>query len=206
MDKKFDQVEIDKIHEYFSSNSSELEDFVAAIRGRLLERDFVFETRKNLILPPAKKPLPFYRFRQYQYVEKPIEEVFEFFSDAKNLERITPSQLSFRIDSQSTDEIQEGTEFIYKLKIHGFPAKWKTIITNWDPPFQFVDYQEFGPYKVWFHNHMFIPTKNGTLLVDEVKFILPFQWFTRHFIAWFIKKDVKNIFEHRYKYIEEFYK
>lgn len=203
---KLDQVSTVTIQS--SLSEEELSQFKAAIetldaQGEIHQKFYFGENK--MVLPPKKKESKYFRFRQYQWVDKPIEEVFEFFSDAKNLERITPDQLSFRIDSQSTDKIEEGTEFIYKLKIHGVPAKWKTVITNWNPPYEFVDYQQKGPYQVWFHSHLFIPYQNGTILVDEVKFILPFSFISNFLVGWFIKFDVKNIFKHRYQYIKDYY-
>lgn len=199
-----DRIAIDNIHNKLQGEL--LEDLVRDLKGLSFPYQHFYYGEEEKTLPPRKSPSKFFRFRQYQYVDKPIDEVFEFFSEAKNLERITPSQLSFRIDSQSTDEIQEGTKFVYRLKIHGVPAKWKTNITNWNPPYEFVDWQEKGPYAVWFHNHLFVPAGSGTLLVDEVKFVLPFRWITNWLVGWFIKMDVKNIFKYRYQYIKDFYK
>lgn len=198
-------VPIDQIKQHLSENAEQLQWLSENVQQTPVQQFFSFHQERKL-LPPLQKASSYHRFRQYQFVAKPIDEVFEFFSEAKNLERITPQQLSFKIESQSTEHIQQGTEFVYKLKIHGVPAKWKTVITNWDPPFQFVDYQEKGPYRVWFHNHMFIPTKEGTLLVDEVKFVLPFAAISNWLVAWFIKLDVKSIFKHRFEFIKEYYK
>lgn len=204
---KLDQIKIQDVHRTLETDRAYLKKIVEHLvaNPNSIYKKFFFEEQEKLVLPPKKKASTFFRFRQYQFVNKPIEEAFEFFSDATNLERITPSQLSFKIKSQSTEDIQEGTEFVYKLKIHGFPATWKTMITNWDPPFQFVDYQLKGPYQVWFHNHLFVPTDSGTLLIDEVKFILPMPWISNYLVAWFIKRDVSQIFDHRFHYMKQYY-
>ena len=52
-------------------------------------------------------------------VRAPIEKVFDFFSNAKNLEVLTPPFLQFKILEQTTSTIQKGTIFTYQLlKIH----------------------------------------------------------------------------------------
>ena len=199
-----DQIPIDQIHEKLKGEL--LQNLVREIEVLEFPYQNYYYGENKKTLPPKESPTKYFRFRQYQFVAKPIEEVFKFFAEAKNLERITPSQLSFKIDSQSTEEIQEGTNFVYRLKIHGVPAKWKTNITNWNPPYEFVDWQQKGPYRVWYHNHLFVETESGTLLIDEVKFVLPFRWISNILVSWFIKLDVKSIFKYRYEYIRDYYK
>jgi uncharacterized protein (TIGR01777 family) len=140
-----------------------------------------------------------HRLRQVQFIDMPIEKVFDFFSDAKNLERITPDMLNFRITYQSTPQIQDGTIFKYKLKVHGLPVSWKTHITNWKVNEQFTDYQEKGPYQVWDHTHKFIPCHGGTLMIDDVLYRLPMGFLGELGGLWLVKKDVPSIFEYRAK-------
>lgn len=136
-------------------------------------------------------------FLAEQFLPLPKEIVFNFFSKAENLEKITPEILQFRIQSISTKEIQNGTLIDYRLKIHGIPAKWKTEIEKWNPPFHFIDNQLKGPYKLWHHTHEFEDFAGGTLMKDKVRFRLPFG-----FLGWlggfhFVKSDVTKIFEYR---------
>ncbi|WP_374033224.1 TIGR01777 family oxidoreductase [Bdellovibrio bacteriovorus] len=136
-----------------------------------------------------------------QFVPAPPEKLFPFFKDAHNLERITPPTLNFLIEKMSTPEIGQGTQIDYRLKIHGVPAKWKTEIDEWQPPFKFVDNQLKGPYRLWHHTHEFRPFCGGTLLVDRVRYRMPMG-----FLGWlvanrFVRKDVENIFAFRRKYI-----
>ncbi len=140
-----------------------------------------------------------------QWVPQSKEEIFPFFSEAKNLERITPDSLSFHIVSVSTDEIQEGTEINYRLKVDGIPLKWKTIIQQWDPPHQFVDNQEKGPYRKWHHTHRFEELAGGTLMTDQVDFELPLGALGYMAAGWKVLKDVNNIFEFRREKIYDLY-
>lgn len=144
-----------------------------------------------------------YRFRQVQLIPRPIDDVFKFFSEEGNLERITPELLNFHVVGKSTDLVQEGTIIDYKLKVHGVPLKWKSVITNWNPPYRFVDHQESGPYKKWHHTHLFIPYGDETLIIDEVYFILPLGMIGKIFAGSFVTKDVSSIFDYRYRAIKE---
>lgn len=138
-----------------------------------------------------------------QFLPFSQDSVFQFFSEAQNLEAITPEILNFKIENVSTAEIQKGTLIDYRLKIHGVPAKWKTLISDWQPPNQFVDQQLKGPYSVWHHTHEFQPFLNGTLMIDRVKFKLPLGFLGRITAGSFVQSDVENIFNYRRSVIAE---
>ncbi len=136
-------------------------------------------------------------FRTETIVPAPLERVFPFFADAKNLERITPPWLNFRILSQSTPEIGEGTLFTYALRIKKFPVRWITRIEEWNPPFHFVDNQIKGPYRLWHHTHRFEARGNQTWMEDVVRYEIPFGALGRLLAGRMIAKDVAEIFECR---------
>lgn len=103
----------------------------------------------------------------------PREEVFPFFCDAFNLERITPAELRFRILSPGPIEMGEGTRIRYRLSLWGIPFKWETVIRCWEPPYRFVDEQVSGPYRRWVHRHELVETPQGTMIYDHVDYELP---------------------------------
>ncbi|MEK2645682.1 TIGR01777 family oxidoreductase [Bdellovibrio sp. BCCA] len=140
-------------------------------------------------------------FLAEQFLPEPPEKVFPFFQDANNLEKITPPTLNFHIEKVSSPEITQGTLIDYRLKIHGIPARWKTEIDEWQPPYKFVDTQRFGPYRFWHHTHEFRPFCGGTLMVDRVRYRLPLGYLGWILGAKFVKKDVQNIFSFRRNYI-----
>ncbi|MFN8847060.1 MAG: TIGR01777 family oxidoreductase [Bdellovibrionales bacterium] len=133
----------------------------------------------------------------YQYIPFKREKVFSFFSKAENLEKITPDFLHFRITRSSTPQIQKGTEIDYRLKIHGFPAGWKTLIEEFESPRFFVDTALKSPYQKWHHTHIFEDLGPGTLVIDRVLYKLPVGYLGWLVGGALVKKDVNDIFNFR---------
>lgn len=136
-----------------------------------------------------------------QFVPKKIEETFSYFCEAKNLESLTPDLLHFHVEKMSTEKIQEGSLIDYRLRIRGVPAKWRTMIKKWNPPYEFVDTSLKGPYKLWHHTHKFENLGNGTLMTDRVRYVLPMGYVGWLGGNWLVKKDVRAIFDFRRKQI-----
>jgi len=136
-----------------------------------------------------------------QWIPKEKSEIFPFFAEAKNLAKITPPHLNFKIESMSTEQIQKDTVITYKIGLHGIPMSWVTKITIWDPPSRFADNQESGPYKKWLHVHEFEDLAGGTLMTDTVRSKVPMGRFGLLAAGWKVYSDVKGIFEHRQQVI-----
>lgn len=101
-----------------------------------------------------------------------LRETFAIFENAANLERITPPWLNFRILTPSL-EMRPGLEIDYVIRWLGIPMNWKTLITDYEPPKYFIDFQVKGPYSLWRHLHTFRETESGTLVADRVDYQLP---------------------------------
>lgn len=141
--------------------------------------------------------------KKYQWINASTTNVFKFFSDENNLEKITPPYLQFKIIGKSTDKIKTGTLIDYKLKIHGIPLKWKSQITTFVENKTFTDVQLSGPYSKWEHQHDFIAYKNGTLIKDEVVYKVPMGILGKITAGPFVNQDVRNIFKYRSKIIKD---
>ncbi len=122
------------------------------------------------------------------------EELFPFYGDPLNLERITPPWLHFHVVTPLPIEMRQGITLDYRLRLHGIPLKWRSIISHWESPFRFVDEQLIGPYRKWHHEHLFESAPYGTRVVDRVTYAPPGgRWINR----FFVQPDLFKIFHYR---------
>ncbi len=140
-----------------------------------------------------------------QWVPQPPDEVFPFFADAHNLERITPRFLKFRILAVSTPTLQTGTRIDYQLSLHGVPVRWQSLIREWSPNRSFVDTQTRGPYRRWDHTHEFEPFDGGTIIRDRVHYEVPLGVLGDVVAGGFVGRDVEKIFAFRHQAVGEIF-
>jgi len=131
------------------------------------------------------------------WLPTPLDEVFEFFADAYNLERITPPFLQFAVVGVSDRRVRRGTIIDYKLRLHGVPFRWRTRIDEWQPGVSFVDRQVKGPYRLWHHTHEFEARDGGTIVRDIVRYDLPLGMLGRAVAGRLVRRDVEEIFRYR---------
>lgn len=125
-----------------------------------------------------------------------IERVFAFFSEAGNLERITPPELNFHIRPPQPEHITTGTLIDYRLRLLGWPFAWRTEISAWDPPHRFIDRQLEGPYRRWEHTQRFTARAGGTFIEDEVRYELPL-WPLGELVYPLVHLQLQRIFRFR---------
>jgi ligand-binding SRPBCC domain-containing protein len=132
-----------------------------------------------------------------QVVARPLSEVFAFFADARNLERLTPPWLRFQILTRGAIEMAPGARIEYRLRLHGVPVRWVTLIETWDELRSFTDLQQRGPYRRWHHTHTFSEHAQGTLVGDRVRYELPLGPLGELAHALFVRRDLERVFEYR---------
>jgi ligand-binding SRPBCC domain-containing protein len=135
-----------------------------------------------------------YRLKAELLVVEPVSQVFEFFADAFRLETIIPPWLHFSVQTPRPVEMHAGTLIDYTLRLHGLPIRWQSKISNWQPPFRFVDEQVKGPYRYWHHLHTFEESRGGTLVRDIVHYDLTLGFILHPLL---IRRDLQKIFEFR---------
>ena len=141
--------------------------------------------------------------RAEQLLPASPDMVFPFFADAGNLDRLTPDWLHFRILTPLPVEMREGALIDYRLRLRGVPIRWRTEITCWEPPYEFVDEQIRGPYRKWIHRHTFQPHEAGTLMTDEVAYDVPGgAWVNRLFV----EREISRIFRYRMEVMESIFR
>ena len=135
-----------------------------------------------------------FHFSAEQWLPRPRPEVFQFFSEARNLETLTPPWLNFEVLTPAPIVLRPGTLIDYRIRIHRIPIRWRTEILEWNPPHRFVDVQLRGPYHLWHHTHTFEERDGGTLCRDKVRY----RPRGGALINWlFVRRDVERIFAFR---------
>ena len=146
-----------------------------------------------------------YSIKTVQVLKTSIDEAWDFFSSPKNLQKITPEHLGFKIISQHHGEKMYAGQLIeYKVSpVLGIPLYWMTEITHVEDKKFFVDEQRFGPYSFWHHQHHFRETAEGVEMTDIVHYKIPF-WFLGDIAnTLMVKQQLKKIFGYRFEAAEK---
>ncbi|NIN73326.1 MAG: CDP-paratose 2-epimerase [Gemmatimonadetes bacterium] len=131
---------------------------------------------------------------------RPLDEVFDFFANAHNLEALTPPFLRFEILTPDPIILRKGTIIDYRLRLRGIPVRWRSEISVWEPPHRFVDTQLRGPYRWWIHEHRLELAGRGTLMTDRVEYgVLGGDIINRLLVA----PDLRRIFAYRAQRVAE---
>lgn len=136
-----------------------------------------------------------------------INTAWDFFSSPKNLSKITPVQMNFRIISDLKDgKMFPGMFIIYKVSpLLGIPVTWVTEITQISEKKYFIDEQRVGPYKLWHHEHHFREVEKGIEMYDLLYYKLPFGFIGKIINFLFVKNKIKSIFTYREKILIELF-
>ena len=143
-----------------------------------------------------------FRLETEIFLPQQREQVFKFFADPANLDRLTPAWLHFKIITPPDIEIRRGTLLDYRLRLHGIPIRWQSEIDLWNPPTLFVDRQTKGPYSLWIHRHRFLEKNGGTLVRDEVDYAVAGGKLVQRL---FVAPDIERIFQFRHKVLQDIF-
>ncbi len=143
-----------------------------------------------------------YTLHRELWVPHPLSTVFDFFSRAENLEHLTPPWMRFRTLTPPPIVMKPGATIAYALRVRGIPIRWLTEIERWNPPFEFIDVQAKGPYRLWRHLHRFSEVGCGTQIADTVEYALPFGLLGRLVHRLQVARDLEQIFDYRAQQVQ----
>ena len=145
-----------------------------------------------------------YTLKSVKEVKTTIDEAWSFFSSPKNLSKVTPKDMGFKITSEISDKMYIGQIISYHVSpFLGLKMNWVTEITHINDKMFFVDEQRFGPYKMWHHEHLFLQKGDKVEMTDKVSFKLPLGFIGRLFAPIIVIPQLKKIFNYRNQKIEE---
>lgn len=146
-----------------------------------------------------------YTLHTKQVLQIGLEDAWEFFSSPKNLAVITPPRMNFEIlGSAANEKMFKGQVIQYKVTVLPFVRMfWETEITDVDELYSFTDIQKKGPYAHWKHKHTFTPVPRGVEMTDELEYSIPFGLLGRLANYSIVEREVKSIFDFRYKVLEK---
>ena len=165
-----------------------------------LQKMLQFHGNQNHIQIGRSPLIHGFRLEAAQFLPEQRDRVFAFFSDAFQLEAITPPWLHFSVLTPAPIRLVTGTLIDYQLRLRGLPVRWQSRISVWEPPFRFVDEQVRGPYRHWHHEHIFEDVDGGTLCRDVVDYAVPGG---RMIDALIVRPDVRKIFQFRQQKLSE---
>lgn len=147
-----------------------------------------------------------YHLHRKQQLNCSMEEAWEFFSNPRNLDQLTPKSVGFKITHCKSESMHLGQMIGYKVKVAPFIwLNWLTEITLIEGKNRFVDDQRVGPYKVWHHTHTFEENAEGVLMTDDVVYVLPFGPLGQLVHKLYVRAQLKHIFDERKRLTDEIF-
>ena len=140
--------------------------------------------------------------REVQRLPISLPEAWSFFSDPRNLPRITPPSLGLEVTSDLPGVMYPGMIITYRVRlIPWVSVGWVTEITHVREPVLFVDEQRFGPYRFWHHEHHFREVEGGVEMEDIVHYALPLGTIGRVFGGPLVRRRLERIFSFRRRFL-----
>jgi ligand-binding SRPBCC domain-containing protein len=151
--------------------------------------------------------MPIHTLHTKQIIHATAAEAWDFFSDPRNLAKITPPDMGFIVKSELPPRIHAGMMIEYRVSpLLGIPMTWLTEITQVRDGLYFVDEQRVGPYEIWHHEHHFHDLGDGRIeMEDKVTYTLPFSPFSEVVHPFLVKPQLDKIFAFREKKVTELF-
>ena len=147
-----------------------------------------------------------YQLKTKQFVKTDMATCWDFFSDPKNLSKITPQSMGFIVRTELPDKMYEGLMIEYTVSpMLGIPMNWITEIKMVKNHSFFVDEQRKGPYRIWHHEHHFKEVDGGVEMTDIVSYELPLGFLGRLMHPILVKNKLKEIFDYRRQKVDELF-
>jgi len=147
-----------------------------------------------------------YQLKTKQFVKTDMATCWDFFSDPKNLSKITPQSMGFIVRTELPDKMYEGLMIEYTVSpMLGIPMNWITEIKTVKNHSFFVDEQRKGPYRIWHHEHHFKEVEGGVEMTDIVSYELPLGFLGRIMHPILVKNKLKEIFDYRRQKVDELF-
>lgn len=141
-----------------------------------------------------------YQFHAKQNLPISLDEAWKLLSDPKNLKKITPEYMGFKILSGADRPIFAGQIIQYIVTpVLNIPTKWVTEITHVADKHYFVDEQRFGPYAMWHHAHFIKEIEGGVEMEDIINYKIPLGIIGQMVHPFLVKPKLEEIFEYRRK-------
>lgn len=143
-----------------------------------------------------------------QFVAGSPAAIWDFFATPRNLDALTPPSLSFAILGAVAPKMYPGQMIRYRVGIlPGIKVGWLTEITHVREGEFFVDEQRVGPYKLWHHEHRFIPApeRGGVIMTDMITYDPGWGWIGGAIDALWIRHQLARIFNYRTRRIAELF-
>ena len=112
-----------------------------------------------------------FRLKESIHVNAPIDRCFLL---ATSIALVQQTLRLKPVEGKTTGLIVGGDQLIWRGWKFGLPAMHETLITGYDRPNFFQDTMGRGYFRKFQHDHLFEDIDGRTLMVDVVKFSMPF--------------------------------
>jgi len=123
--------------------------------------------------------------------------VWNFYTDPRHFENISPVALNERLVRVSNNTLAQSTEIWISTNLF-FRRTWHARIIKFEEPYEYVDKVRDRFLKKWIHRHNFanIEDKKKTAVSDEITFEIgygPIGWIAERFVL----TKLESIFRYR---------